>query len=317
MANPLARFDRRQRAKAPATQQSVTRYTDPQSGKSLVFNPSNLALPSAITRNALVVREPGAEQLFWEQLRRNGERVNEFNPEHVTFTTVDVRDEIREDVLRPTATHYTTIHKAPTDWRGIANALKAAPFLLCTMCVLGLLGTGIYQAVQAAPHGFGGGGSGMGPPPINSYSSATGSICYRNTAHHPVSAAQYTPVNGVATAEKGKGGHYYIDGIINGGLVHFMIDTGADHTVLPQDVAEELGLHGEYSDTAQTANGTTHMARVRVGNVHIGGIVAHDIVIGVVPRVDQPLLGMDVINQLGSWGVENGRFVLRANGRES
>lgn len=130
----------------------------------------------------------------------------------------------------------------------------------------------------------------------------------------------YERPNGVAVADKDRGG-YVIDGSINDNPpIRFRIDTGADRTIIPQRVAQTLGLHGEYSGTIGTANGGTPIARVPVDSLQIGGILVHDVPIYVIPDLppeEQGLLGTDFLDAItqqgGHWGVENDKFVIRAN----
>jgi clan AA aspartic protease (TIGR02281 family) len=209
-----------------------------------------------------------------------------------------------------------TIHttKEPRDWTGIARTVEMSFAAIAGIAIISVIS---YAATTSAHigGGFGGGGSGMGPPPLNSYDSASGSICYRNTARHAASSHAYVSTPGTAVATKDRDGAYQIDGIVSGGLVHFIVDTGATYTVIPQETAEELGLHGEYTESAGTANGSTRAAPVRIGNLRIGGIVLHDVVIRVVPALPngRSLLGTDVLNMLGEMHMQDGKMVIQSS----
>jgi clan AA aspartic protease (TIGR02281 family) len=211
-------------------------------------------------------------------------------------------------------TMHTEHTKGPRDWTGIAKTVNTSSAALAVIVSLAFLGYQLHYAI-ASPHGFGGGGNGMGPPPVNSYDSASGSICYRNTARHAASSHASVATPGTAVATKDRDGAYQIDGIVSGGLVHFIVDTGATYTVIPQETAEELGLHGEYTESAGTANGSTRAAPVRVGNFRIGGIVLHDVVIRVVPALPsgRSLLGTDVLNMLGEMHMQDGKMVIQSS----
>jgi clan AA aspartic protease (TIGR02281 family) len=199
------------------------------------------------------------------------------------------------------------------DWHGIAKTIEMSLAALFGVAILSFLG---YAVTVAQGHGsFGGGGSGMGPPPLNS--AWHGQICYRDTARHHADIGHYNATHistpGTAVAEN-HDGSWVVDAIISGGQVSMVVDTGAMITVIPQEVAEELGLHGEYSETINTANGETRAAPVRVGNFKVGGIAIQDVVIHIAPKLphDRGLLGTDILNMLGEYGLHDGRFTITA-----
>ncbi len=80
----------------------------------------------------------------------------------------------------------------------------------------------------------------------------------------------------------------------------FIVDTGATLSVIPEDVAEELGVEPEDKRIFQLANGT-HVARDvgSVGFEYEGRRTVGSVVIG--QRGDVPLLGAVVLE---SWGYE-------------
>ena len=83
-------------------------------------------------------------------------------------------------------------------------------------------------------------------------------------------------------------------------ILEFIVDTGATLSVIPQDVAEELGVQPEEKRIFQLANGT-HVARDigSVGFGYEGRRTVGSVVIG--QRGDVPLLGAVVLE---SWGYE-------------
>lgn len=83
-------------------------------------------------------------------------------------------------------------------------------------------------------------------------------------------------------------------------VLEFIVDTGATLSVIPQDVAEELGVQPEEKRIFQLANGS-HVARDigSVGFGYEGRRTVSSVVIG--QHGDVPLLGAVVLE---SWGFE-------------
>ena len=81
-------------------------------------------------------------------------------------------------------------------------------------------------------------------------------------------------------------------------VLEFIVDTGATLSVIPQEVAEELGVQPEEKRIFQLANGT-HVARDigSVGFAYEGRRTVGSVVIG--QRGDVPLLGAVVLE---GWG---------------
>jgi len=83
------------------------------------------------------------------------------------------------------------------------------------------------------------------------------------------------------TLAAGAGGHFTAEGQINGGVIRFMVDTGATTIAIPAADAERL--HIDYRNgprgTTQTAGGPTAaygvtLAKVRVGNIELQNVDA-------------------------------------------
>ncbi len=93
-------------------------------------------------------------------------------------------------------------------------------------------------------------------------------------------------------------GHFHWPGRVNGIAVDFLVDTGATSTALPLALAQEAGLTLEGTLRSSTAGG---MVEGRLGRADItlqGGVAAERLRVAVLPRLDSPLLGMDVISKL-------------------
>lgn len=75
-------------------------------------------------------------------------------------------------------------------------------------------------------------------------------------------------------------GHFYAPGTINGYPVKFMVDTGATHVAISEELAQKAALRGGLKSTFRTANGD-RVGRVIDGvNVSFGPVLATNITVG-------------------------------------
>jgi aspartyl protease family protein len=114
------------------------------------------------------------------------------------------------------------------------------------------------------------------------------------------------------TLAAGASGHVLAEGMVNGGAVRFVVDTGATLVALPGSDANRLGIDfrkGE-AGTIQTAAGPTPAYRVKLDKVRIGTIELNN-VDGVVIENGLPvaLLGMSFLNRV-EMKQENGRMTM-------
>lgn len=93
-------------------------------------------------------------------------------------------------------------------------------------------------------------------------------------------------------------GHFHWPGEVNGVGVDFLIDTGATGTALPEAVARRAGLIAERTVTSITAGGLAQGFVARADVVLRGGVKAERLPVTVLPRLEAPLLGMDVLSRL-------------------
>ncbi|WP_394560600.1 TIGR02281 family clan AA aspartic protease [Aquipseudomonas alcaligenes] len=109
-----------------------------------------------------------------------------------------------------------------------------------------------------------------------------------------------------------RGGHYILDGQIDGRTVTFLLDTGASAVAVPQKLASELGLQPGAPVQIRTANGTVTGARTRLGLLQLGDIQLHDVAALITPGMEgeEVLLGMSALKQL-EFTQKGGTLVLR------
>jgi aspartyl protease family protein len=108
----------------------------------------------------------------------------------------------------------------------------------------------------------------------------------------------FDAVSGRIELKRAPDGHFHWPGRVNGVAVDFLVDTGATSTALPLALAQQAGLALEGGLRSSTAGGVVD-GRVARADVSLqGGIVAERLRVAVLPRLDSPLLGMDVISKL-------------------
>lgn len=92
-------------------------------------------------------------------------------------------------------------------------------------------------------------------------------------------------------------GHYFLDGKINGKALTFIVDTGASTVSLPRQIAFLARISCKEQIKMQTANGSTGGCTAVISTLKIGPFVLKDVTAIIVPNLDQPLLGMNVLQQ--------------------
>lgn len=97
------------------------------------------------------------------------------------------------------------------------------------------------------------------------------------------------------------GARIYVDVAIPGRkLPPFILDTGATITAIPTNLAAEIGLACGENTRIDTANGVAQGCFTRMIDVEISGRRFPEIKVVVLPRLQQPLLGMTEITRIRS-----------------
>lgn len=105
-------------------------------------------------------------------------------------------------------------------------------------------------------------------------------------------------------------GHFYVQGSVNGFPVLFMIDTGAKFTSIPDRLAANAGIRAGRVSDFTTAAGKTQGALATGNTVRVGPFSVPNSTVAIMPRLDAPLLGVDVLNRFQITTV-NGYMLLR------
>ena len=105
-------------------------------------------------------------------------------------------------------------------------------------------------------------------------------------------------VSGAIELRRGPDGHFHWPGTVNGIAVDFLVDTGATGTALPQALADRAGLVAEGTLLSSTAGGVVQGTLARADVVLQGGVRVERLRVAVLPRLESPLLGMDVLSKM-------------------
>jgi clan AA aspartic protease (TIGR02281 family) len=93
-------------------------------------------------------------------------------------------------------------------------------------------------------------------------------------------------------------GHYFLEGAVNGKALTFVIDTGASFVSLPTSIAHGAGIYCKDKIDMQTANGSTKGCNTTIQTLNFGPFVIKDVMAVIVPNLNRPLLGMNVLQRL-------------------
>jgi aspartyl protease family protein len=128
------------------------------------------------------------------------------------------------------------------------------------------------------------------------------------TVAAPANPAQRVAGNSL-TYRADKGGHFWVDAVVNGASVRFVVDTGATAVTLTQADAAAAGFnHGNlsYSVVTNTANGQGRAAPVRLREVRIGQLAIDDVPAWVTDHLHASLLGMSFLKRLERFEIGDG-----------
>ena len=105
-------------------------------------------------------------------------------------------------------------------------------------------------------------------------------------------------VSGAIELKRAGDGHFHWPGTVNGIAVDFLVDTGATGTALPRALADRAGLVADGTLQSSTAGGVVQGTLARADVVLQGGVRAERLRVAVLPRLESPLLGMDVLSKM-------------------
>ena len=108
----------------------------------------------------------------------------------------------------------------------------------------------------------------------------------------------FDAVGGVVELRRAPDGHFHWPGKLNGIEVDFLVDTGASSTAIPRALADRAGLVAEGTLQSSTAGGVVQGTLVRADVALQGGVRVDRLRVAVLPRLESPLLGMDLLSKM-------------------
>jgi aspartyl protease family protein len=109
-------------------------------------------------------------------------------------------------------------------------------------------------------------------------------------------------------------GHFWVEAVVNGQPVKFLVDSGATMTTIDQATAERAGIAIDPLRTqiVRTGNGLIRVAAGRANSISIGDIQRDSIGLHITERAEINVLGMNFLSSLQRWGVEGRWLVLES-----
>jgi aspartyl protease family protein len=106
-------------------------------------------------------------------------------------------------------------------------------------------------------------------------------------------------------------GHFWVEGLVNGKKVKFLIDSGATMTTIGRDTATNVGVDvsPNRNQVVRTGNGFIRVATGHADELEVGDIKRQDLALHIADDEDLNVLGMNFLSSLQRWGVE-GRWLI-------
>lgn len=113
----------------------------------------------------------------------------------------------------------------------------------------------------------------------------------------------------------GRGGHFFVEAMVNDTHVQLVADTGATLVSLTAEDARRIGFEAgelDYRHRMQTANGVASAAYVVLDEVTVGPITLNDVRASVSEpgQLAQSLLGMSFLSKLASFHLRGDQLIL-------
>lgn len=117
-------------------------------------------------------------------------------------------------------------------------------------------------------------------------------------------AGRMTTTDNSVVAPRARDGHYYLQLLVNGKPVDFLVDTGASQIVLSQQDASRIGIDVNdlnYFGRALTANGEVRTAPTKLDDVVLGPFTDRGLTAWVNEgAMDRSLLGMEYLQRFST-----------------
>lgn len=111
------------------------------------------------------------------------------------------------------------------------------------------------------------------------------------------------PITGEATIRRSTDGLFYVNASVGNDRIRFLVDTGANITVLTRADAERLGLTANHAanrgNMLQTAGGPAAMQWTKIPRMNVANVPVTDIDAAIIDRgIAVSLLGQNVLSRL-------------------
>ena len=109
-------------------------------------------------------------------------------------------------------------------------------------------------------------------------------------------------------------GHFYVDALVNGKSIHFLVDTGSSAIALSPKDASTAGIPVDRAEFTYLGDGAAGMVRgkeVKLDKVAVGRIEQEDVDAVVVDNAEVSLLGMPFLNNVDEIVIRKGEMMLR------
>jgi aspartyl protease family protein len=125
---------------------------------------------------------------------------------------------------------------------------------------------------------------------------------WESNAYNPnqTPSSQQSSTENTVVLQRNRYHHYVTQGAINATEVTFLLDTGATDVVIPEHIANDLGLQKGNQQQALTANGVITVYDTRLEHLSIGDIILHKVNASINPAMknDEILLGMSALKSI-------------------
>jgi len=114
--------------------------------------------------------------------------------------------------------------------------------------------------------------------------------------------------------ERTQSGHFYTYATVNGQLVKFIVDTGADVVALTPGDAERAGVKfnpGQFEVVGEGAGGPIRGQEVTIESIEVDGKLVNDVRGVVIENASKSLLGQSYLERMGEVQMRGDTMVLR------
>lgn len=138
-----------------------------------------------------------------------------------------------------------------------------------------------------------------------------------DVAMSDVGLPEQSVVGGETRVQLSPDGHYWLNAEVNGVPARFLVDTGATLTAISEPTARAAGLEQRRDRLPvmmTTANGTISVGTTTVEELRFGNVAAFGLDAVIAPNIGETnVIGMNLLNRLAQWRVEQGTLVLVPN----